>query len=123
MGGFKINIERVTLKKFRNLLCTDKHSQLVLMSLRPKEEIGMETHPKNDQFFRFEEGQGKVIIDGNGKLRDELLNRGIFDTLLEEKVIVGRWKEEYNTIRPRSLLNYRHPAPEAIKSGNAFTLP
>ena len=35
------------------------------MSLRPKEEIGMETHTENDQFFRFEAGQGKVIIDGN----------------------------------------------------------
>jgi mannose-6-phosphate isomerase-like protein (cupin superfamily) len=35
------------------------------MSLKPKEEIGMEVHPDNDQFFRFEKGQGKVIIDGN----------------------------------------------------------
>jgi mannose-6-phosphate isomerase-like protein (cupin superfamily) len=47
------------------VLYTGIHSQLVLMSLRPKEEIGMETHTENDQFFRFEEGQGKVIIDGN----------------------------------------------------------
>ena len=38
---------------------------MVLMSLRPKEDIGMETHAENDQFFRFEAGQGKVIIDGN----------------------------------------------------------
>jgi mannose-6-phosphate isomerase-like protein (cupin superfamily) len=35
------------------------------MSLKPKEEIGAEVHPDNDQFFRFEKGQGKVIIDGN----------------------------------------------------------
>jgi len=47
------------------VLYTGIHSQLVLMSLRPKEEIGMETHTENDQFFRFEAGQGKVIIDGN----------------------------------------------------------
>ena len=67
MRGYKTNIEKDTLenKKFRKVLYTGKHSQLVLMSLRPKEEIGMEIHPENDQFFRFEEGQGKVIIDGN----------------------------------------------------------
>jgi mannose-6-phosphate isomerase-like protein (cupin superfamily) len=47
------------------VLYTGKHSQLVLMSLQPKEEIGLEVHPDNDQFFRFEEGEGKVIIDGN----------------------------------------------------------
>ena len=51
----------------------------------------------------------------NGKLRDELLNREIFDTLLEAKVLVERWKQEYNTVRPHSSLNYRPPAPEAIK--------
>jgi mannose-6-phosphate isomerase-like protein (cupin superfamily) len=67
MKGFKTNIEKDTLenRNFRKVLYTGKHSQLVLMSLRPKEEIGMETHAENDQFFRFEAGQGKVIIDGN----------------------------------------------------------
>ena len=67
MKGFKTNIEKDTLenRKFRKVLYTGKYSQLVLMSLRPKEEIGMETHTENDQFFRFEAGQGKVIIDGN----------------------------------------------------------
>lgn len=47
------------------MLYTGKHSQLVLMNLKPKEEIGMEVHKENDQFFRFEQGMGKVIIDGN----------------------------------------------------------
>ena len=67
MKGFKTNIEKDTLenRNFRKVLYTGKHSQLVLMSLRPEEEIGMETHTENDQFFRFEAGQGKVIIDGN----------------------------------------------------------
>ena len=67
MKGFKDNIEKSTLenREFRKVLYTGKHSQLVLMSLCPKEEIGMETHAENDQFFRFETGQGKVIIDGN----------------------------------------------------------
>lgn len=48
----------------------------------------------------------------NGKLRDELLNREIFDTLLEAKVLTARWKHEYNTFRPHSSLGYRPPAPE-----------
>lgn len=67
MKGFCINIEKATLENenFRKVLYTSKHSQLVLMSLKPKEEIGMEVHEENDQFFRFEQGQGKCIIDGN----------------------------------------------------------
>jgi putative transposase len=51
----------------------------------------------------------------NGKLRDELLNGEIFDTLLEAKVLIERWRVEYNTIRPHSALGYRPPAPEAIQ--------
>lgn len=67
MKGFNANIEKETLanNNFRKVLYTGKHSQLVLMSLKPKEEIGMEVHTDNDQFFRFETGQGKCIIDGN----------------------------------------------------------
>jgi mannose-6-phosphate isomerase-like protein (cupin superfamily) len=67
MKGFNTNIEKDALENnnFRKVLYTGKHSQLVLMSLRPKEEIGMEIHPENDQFFRIEKGQGECIIDGN----------------------------------------------------------
>jgi mannose-6-phosphate isomerase-like protein (cupin superfamily) len=67
MKGLHINIEKDALENnnFRKVLYTGKHSQLVLMSLKPKEEIGMEIHADNDQFFRFEKGQGKCIIDGN----------------------------------------------------------
>ncbi len=67
MKGFNANIEQETLKNsdFRHVLYTGKHSQLVLMSLKPKEDIGMEVHQDNDQFFRFEKGTGKCIIDGN----------------------------------------------------------
>ena len=50
----------------------------------------------------------------NGKLRDELLDREIFDTLLEAKVLIERWRTEYNTIRPHSSLGYRPPAPDAV---------
>lgn len=67
MKGIKQNIEELTLENndFRHVLYTGKHSQLVLMALKPNEEIGMEAHNENDQFFRFEKGEGKVIIDGN----------------------------------------------------------
>lgn len=67
MKGYKSNIEKETLKNknFRKVLYTSKHSQLVVMSLKPKEEIGMETHPENDQFLRFEGGTGRVVIDTN----------------------------------------------------------
>jgi len=49
----------------------------------------------------------------NGKLRDELLEREAFDTLLEAKVLIERWRQHYNTVRPHSALGYRPPAPEA----------
>ncbi len=67
MKGYIANIEKETLnnENYRKVLYTSKHSQLVLMSLKPKEEIGMEVHPDNDQFFRIEKGTGKCIIDGN----------------------------------------------------------
>ena len=50
----------------------------------------------------------------NGKLRDELLDREIFYTLWEVKVLVERWRKEYNQVRPHSSLGYRPPAPEAF---------
>jgi len=67
MKGFKSNIERDTLKNknFRKVLYTGKHLQLVLMSLKAGEDIGEEIHRHNDQFFRFEGGTGKVVIDGS----------------------------------------------------------
>jgi mannose-6-phosphate isomerase-like protein (cupin superfamily) len=66
MKGYVGPIEKDTLKNtdFRHVIYTAKHSQLVLMSLKPGEEIGMEAHNHLDQFFRFEAGEGKVIIDG-----------------------------------------------------------
>ena len=67
MKWFSINIEQETLnnKNFRKVLYTGKNTQLVLMTLQANEEIWMETHPDNDQFFRFEKGQGQCIIDGH----------------------------------------------------------
>jgi putative transposase len=51
----------------------------------------------------------------NGKLRNELLEREIFDTLFEAKVLIERWRVQYNTVRPHSSLGYRPPAPEAVQ--------
>ena len=53
----------------------------------------------------------------NGKMRDELLNRELFTTLVEAKVLISEWRKEYNQIRPHSALNYRPPAPDAILAG------
>lgn len=67
MKGFSGNIKELTVNNsnFRQVLYTGRNSQLVVMSLAVGEEIGAETHTENDQFFRFEKGQGTVIIDGN----------------------------------------------------------
>lgn len=70
MVGFHTNIEEATIQNdnFRKVLFTAPHSQLVLMSLLPGEEIGMEVHQDVDQFFRFEAGQGKSILNGEETL-------------------------------------------------------
>jgi mannose-6-phosphate isomerase-like protein (cupin superfamily) len=66
MKLFKDNIETLTVSNtnFRKVLHTDQHSQLVVMSLLPYEDIGMETHEVTDQFIRIEKGEGKAIING-----------------------------------------------------------
>lgn len=65
MKGYHSNIEQDSIvnNNFRKVVYTGKHSQLVLMSLKPKEDIGFEVHEENDQFFRCEQGQGICIID------------------------------------------------------------
>lgn len=66
MKGFVDNIDRLTVdnKDFRHVLYTGKHLQLVLMALRPGEDIGEEVHHDRDQFFRIEKGHGEIWIDG-----------------------------------------------------------
>ena len=63
--GYKQNIEALTTENnnFRKVLYTGEQMQLVLMSLKPGEDIGSEVHPDNDQFFRFDAGMGKVVIN------------------------------------------------------------
>ena len=66
MKLFVKNIEQETLdnNNFRKVLYTSQHGQVVVMSLLPKEDIGMEVHEYTDQFFRVESGEGKVIVNG-----------------------------------------------------------
>jgi mannose-6-phosphate isomerase-like protein (cupin superfamily) len=65
MHGYIDDIETVTLENtdFRHVLYTSLHSQLVVMSVAPGDEIGMEVHPDNDQFFRIESGKGLAVIE------------------------------------------------------------
>lgn len=66
MKGYVADIEKLTTGNtdFRRVLYTGKHLQLVLMALKPGEEIGAEVHDTHDQFLRVEQGSGKVTIDG-----------------------------------------------------------
>jgi mannose-6-phosphate isomerase-like protein (cupin superfamily) len=66
MSGYSINIEEKTLagNNFREVLYTTQRSQLVIMTLQPGEEIGLEKHEGHDQFIRVEAGQGVAILDG-----------------------------------------------------------
>lgn len=66
MNGYKADIETLTAENtaFRQVLYTGHHLQLVLMALKPGEDIGMETHKTHDQFFRIEKGHGEIVIDG-----------------------------------------------------------
>jgi mannose-6-phosphate isomerase-like protein (cupin superfamily) len=68
MKGFVKNIESIAVKSedFRRVLYTAKNCQLVVMALKPKEEIGAEVH-KLDQFFRVEQGTGEAVLDGVSK--------------------------------------------------------
>lgn len=73
MIGYVGNIEEKTLANsfFREVVFTGKYTQLVVMSLLPSEEIGMEVHQTVDQFFRIESGEGKVIMNGEEQMFKE----------------------------------------------------
>lgn len=70
MAGYVVDIEEKTLQNdfFREVVFTAPHSQLVVMTLQPNEEIGMEVHQDVDQFLRIEEGEGKTILNGEEQL-------------------------------------------------------
>jgi mannose-6-phosphate isomerase-like protein (cupin superfamily) len=73
MAGYLTNIEKATLEntKFRQVLFTGPHAQLVVMALRPGEEIGLETHDDVDQFIRVEAGRGTALLDGKGHVLED----------------------------------------------------
>ncbi len=83
MAGYSIDIEKKTLENsnFREVLYTAPNLQLVVMTLKPGEEIGMETHEHGDQFFRVEAGEGEAILDGE---RHKLVDGSI--VIIPEKV-------------------------------------
>lgn len=66
MAGYVTNIEKKTLENeyFRQVLFTGPHSQLVVMTIKPGQDIGMETHADVDQFIRIESGTGKAVLNG-----------------------------------------------------------
>ena len=110
MKGFKINIEEAAIENqnYRKVLYTGKNSQLVLMSLKPKEEIGLETHTENDQFFRVEAGEARCVIDGN----DYTLSDG--DVVL---VPAGAQHNVINTSDSKELKLYTLYSPPHHKDG------
>ncbi len=73
MKGYHTNIEKTTLENndFRRVLFTGKYQQLVVMRLKPGEEIGEEVHESVDQFFRIEEGEAKFILEDEEILAKE----------------------------------------------------
>jgi mannose-6-phosphate isomerase-like protein (cupin superfamily) len=110
MLGFLQNIEKITLKNeyFRQVLYTGQHAQLVIMSLKPNEEIGMEIHEIVDQFFRVEAGEGKVIINGE----ENVVNDG--DAFI---VPAGTKHNVINTSSEKPLKLYTVYSPPHHKDG------
>ena len=113
--GYKENIEKLTIENnnFRKVLYTGAHMQLVLMSLKPGEEIGSEVHTENDQFFRFEKGEGRVIINET----EYMVADG--DTVI---VPSGSQHNVMNTSTTEDLKLYTIYAPAHHKDGIARTI-
>ena len=90
------------------------------------EPIPTASCPVCDEVLEFEPGspwENGYNESFNGKLRDELLNGEIFYTLREAQVMIERWRQSYNTVRPHSALQYRPPAPEAIQTPSPWLRP
>ena len=110
MSGYYSHIEDETLENnnFRKVLFTGPYSQLVVMSLKPGEDIGMEVHDGHDQFFRIEAGQGKAIINGEE-----------FDLLDGDAVVVPSGAEHnvVNTSKEENLKLYTIYSPAEHADG------
>ena len=112
--GFVGNIEEITEgnTNFRKVLYTAKHSQLVVMSIAAGGEIGEEVHKDNDQFFRVEEGEGKLMIDGNEQ---------VFSSGFAIVVPAGARHNVINTSPDKPLKLYTLYAPPHHKDGIVHT--
>ncbi len=110
MSGYVGNIEELTLANdyFRQVIYTAPHSQLVLMSLNPNEEIGEETHANVDQFFRIEQGEGKVILNGE---------EHVFSNNFAIVVPAGTKHNVINTSSDKKLKLYTIYSPANHKNG------
>ena len=110
MTGYLRNIEAITLSNtsFRQVLYTGQHSQLVVMSLKPSEDIGVEVHQVTDQFLRVEEGNGKVAMNGE----DHLIKEG--DAII---VPAGTKHNIINTSSEKELKLYTVYSPPHHKEG------
>ena len=99
------HIEKQTLKNdyFRHVIFTGKHAQLVLMSLKPKEEIGNEVHKHVDQFFRIEQGQAKFILNNKEK---HVVGNG--DAVI---IPAGTWHNVINNSKTKKLKMYTIYSP------------
>lgn len=110
MAGFVGNIEELTLanENFRKVIYTGQHAQLVVMCLNPNEDIGVETHPTTDQFFRIEKGEGKIVMSGE----EQLIKNG-------SSVVVPAGTEHniINTSSENSLKLYTVYSPPHHKDG------
>jgi mannose-6-phosphate isomerase-like protein (cupin superfamily) len=106
MTGYTANIEKETLKNnfFRKVLFTGKHAQLVLMSLKPKEEIGNEVHKKVDQFFRLESGEAKFVLN-NGREKHIVKDAGVMI------IPAGTWHNVINNSKTKKLKLYTLYSP------------
>lgn len=110
--GYYGHIEQLTLENdnFRQVLYTGSHLQLVLMALKPNEEIGLEVHEDTDQFFRFEAGEGKVLVN------ESEYRVGDGDVIV---VPAGAKHNVINTSSTESLNLYTIYAPSHHKDGVA----
>lgn len=120
LGVFKTNIEQQTLdnKDYRRVIFTGRHTQLVLMSLVPQEEIDLEKHSEHDQFIRIESGHGRIYI---GKNKQTYRNLTDGDAVI---IPAGTWHRIKNTSTDKRLSLYtlysppEHPSNTVQKSKN-----
>lgn len=110
MAGYSIDIEKKTVENlnFREVVYTAPNLQLVVMTLQPGEEIGLETHDHGDQFFRVEAGEGEAILDGEvHKLSDGMVV--VIPEKVEHNIV--------NTSSDRPLSRYTIYIPPEHKDG------